>query len=41
MAKKRNGIVAMIATHGENCTQLKLRQDGKYIERFRSANSLR
>lgn len=27
MAKKRNGIVAMIATHGENCTQIKLRLD--------------
>jgi len=34
MAKKRNGIVAMIATHGENCTQIKLRQDRKYIERL-------
>ena len=39
MAKKRNGIVAMIATHGENCTQIKLRQDRKYIKRFRPANS--
>lgn len=39
MAKKRNGIGAMIATHGENCNQIKMRQDRKYIERFRPVNS--